>query len=222
MLALTGVVFSIYKWHIFASLSSKGYGQVYKEVSKIREVFSAYYSCPGNLNILFYIRFPHPDQNYCEINSSFVLQGLLFCWYFIDFQVGGKLLFCSLFMGIHIAAFFLFYLENSLILYSRVFSGIPRAQSVLSHVASALHSTLSCWWLFLSHWLSILVHLTMLPNHSTTLPCVFQVMSQSCTHSSLLAPALVQCPGHLYFSTIISLLSPTHFISFIGGGGVVV
>ena len=63
-------------------------------------------------------------------------------------------------MAIHIAAFCLFYLENSLILHSRVFSGIPRAQSVLSYVASALYSTLSCWQLFLSHWLSILVYLT--------------------------------------------------------------
>ena len=105
-------------------------------------------------------------------------------------------------MGIHIAAFCLFYLENSLILHFRVFSGIPKAQSVLSHVVSALYSTFSCWWLFLNHWLSILVHHTISLNHSTTLPYVFQVLSQSCTHSSLQAPALGIC--------IFLLSSPSH------------
>lgn len=59
---------------------------------------------------------------------------------FLDWR---KILLCGLFKDIPVDVC-LFYLENSLILHSGVFSDIPRAQPVESHVASALYPKLSC------------------------------------------------------------------------------
>lgn len=62
---------------------------------------------------------------------------------FYRFSGWRKILLCSLFMDIPVDAFLFVLLRKFMDFILWVFPGIPRAQSVVSHVASALYSTSS-------------------------------------------------------------------------------